>query len=782
MPSEHASQLEAAAASAFPDTGSVARAELVRFAHLLRRRWHFLMVIAALAGGAAWYTASTRERTYTASVLVQRTAFSPMGNEKESSGKTAEWDFGTQLELIRSSAVIGVVVDSLGGQLTLLSHARRRTQLIQAVSVDSAVKPAVYALAARGKQTVLLDPEAGRVLATAAQGEPLVYDGVRLRVRHDLLPQEPVQVFVTSRQRALEALRGSILVEPGKGPDLVRITIMDADPERAAAVVNAIAKSYSHFRARSARLEANRSRQFLAQQLTEVADSLRLMQQRLMEYQQQEQLLNPATQGQAAVTMLNQATASVQDLRFKQGLLSGLSAALRSERGSAPVLERLVVVGNDVLPGGTELYNRMRDLEIQRSRLTASRFGYTENGPDVEVIDSLLKSARSQMGTLVDQALFLVQQRLAEGERQIAGLTHEVRDLPRRSTELTRLQDGVTAVQHTFDLLLGKYYEAQIAENVELGDVEVIDPATVPVRPDPIHPSFDAAIAALAALLLATGGIGLERYFKDRVESREDAERASRLHVLGLIPRLPGAARRLAVGPRGSGEPFHMLATNLRLGTEAFPRLLVITSASPGEGKSTIAANLAIALARDRIRVLLVDADLRRPTLHKAFGRQRTPGLSDVLVQESSLDAALARHEMLGLDLLPAGSARSNPPALLGSEEFSRLLQQLRARYDVVVVDTTPVLAVTDASLVCAGADGIMFVVRADYTHRTAVRQAVEQLGRIRARIVGMALTDIPASTSYARVWYGYYNFPGYEGVPVTAGRGTAVGAPDRKT
>ncbi|MBX6365107.1 MAG: polysaccharide biosynthesis tyrosine autokinase [Gemmatimonadetes bacterium] len=754
----------------------------MKFAHLLRRRWHLLVALAALAGGAAWYTASSRPRTFTASVLVQRTAFSPMGQDKEAIGKSTEWDFGTQLELIRSSAVIGVVVDSLGGQLTLLSHARLRTRLIQAVSVDSAVKPAAYALAARGKQTVLLDPDARTVLAEAGPGEPLVYGGLRLWVRHAALPDEPVQLFVTSRQRALEALRNSILVEPGKGPELVRITITDADPERAAAVVNAIAKSYSRFRARSARLAANRSRQFLAQQLAVVADSLRLMQHRLMEYQQQEQLLNPAAQGQTAVTMLNQATALVQDLRFKQGLLSGLRAALRSERGNAPALERLVVLGNDVLPGGAELYNRMRELEIQRSRLTASRFGYTSNGPDVEVTDSLLKSVRSQMATLVDQALFLVQQRLAEGERQVAGLTNEVRDLPRRSTELTRLQDGVSAVQRTFDLLLGKYYEAQIAENVEQGDVEVIDPATVPVRPDPIHPALDAAIAALATLLLAIGAIGLERYFKDRVESREDAERASRLHVLGLIPRLPGAARPLAVGPRGSGEPFHMLATNLRLGTEAFPRLLVITSASPGEGKSTIAANLAVALARDRIRVLLVDADLRRPTLHKAFGRQRTPGLSDVLVREISLDAALARHEMLGLDLLPAGSARPNPPALLSSEEFSALLQQLRARYDVVVVDTTPVLAVTDASLVCAGADGIMFVVRADYTHRTAVRQAVEQLGRIRARIVGMALTDIPASTSYARAWYGYYNFPGYEGAPVAAGRGTAVSVSEQKT
>ncbi len=193
------------------------------------------------------------------------------------------------------------------------------------------------------------------------------------------------------------------------------------------------------------------------------------------------------------------------------------------------------------------------------------------------------------------------------------------------------------------------------------------------------------------------------------------------------------------------------------MGAEKPLQVIAVTSPGPDEGKSTTAANLAVALALSGSRTLLVDGDLRRPLQHRAFGLVQNPGLTDVLIRSVSPREAARPDVLESLDLLPSGSIPPNPSELLGSEGMQRLLGELRREYEYIVIDTPPTLPVTDAAVVATAADATILVVRSGMTEEVPMRRAIDQLRRVHARIAGIVLTGITQRNDYH---YSYYTYP----------------------
>jgi capsular exopolysaccharide synthesis family protein len=190
--------------------------------------------------------------------------------------------------------------------------------------------------------------------------------------------------------------------------------------------------------------------------------------------------------------------------------------------------------------------------------------------------------------------------------------------------------------------------------------------------------------------------------------------------------------------------------------------VIAVTSATPRDGKSTVAANLALTLAEQGSRTLLIDSDLRRPQVHTTFGFEQAPGLSDVLLGTVEIEeAAHPAPDLESLDIIPCGSGQQNPTELIGSEAFDRFMSEARAIYDYVVVDTPPLLAVTDGALVAALVDGTLVVVRANKTDQEALENAVNQLRRLRVPLLGVVLNGVPTGRSSG---YSYYpsHYPSY--------------------
>ena len=728
--------------------------ELREYASALMRRWWIVAAAALLAFAAAWWVESGKVPVYTTEVLLQQQREAPLVGGI-SGGQPGE--FSTQLEILRSRAVVAEVADSIGFRLALSGQQGERSRIIEDVWVEREAPPGSYTLTRRSPSRAVLSDAQGNQLASVAGEGWVEGPGFRFRLLDfDVLDPDPLRFSIRNQQAAVEQLRARVRVEPGRAPGMVRIAYTDQDPVMAAEVVNRMAAAYQGVRERGSREAASRRREVIADQLVALADSLNAAQAAVVEYQRASELLDPAAEGSQLVSAVLEMERELRTLRYQEGLLSSVVASLQADNGGGESLNRFLSLGSGLVPAGPALHQRLQDLQIERARLTASRFGRTEGDPEVEVIDNLIASTRAQMVTAAEQALEHLRAQIEGTEGRLAEVRGDMGTVPGRTAELDRLRQRADAVQDIVDTLVDRYYEAQIAEAVEMGDVAVIDPGLVPLSPDRSQTRLNLTIALIGGLLLGALGAMVLEYLDLRVRRGADAEAITGLPLIAMIPKLRSPSRDPISAAIGK-EAFRSLRTNLHFARNGEPRVLALTSATPREGKTTVAANLAGTFAERQgpEEVILIDADLRRPEIHRVFGMDRSPGLSDVLMGTVELDDAIqvsSAHPKL--HVLSSGSSVPNPSEVIDSDAFVDLIAHLRSRFGFVVIDTPPLLAVSDGGVVAKAADGALVVVRANRTDRTAVATAMEQLRQIDAPLLGVILN---AAGTTAEGHYSYY-------------------------
>jgi polysaccharide biosynthesis transport protein len=730
--------------------------EVREYLGILRRRWWLIVAAALLALGGAWWTESGKMPVYTAEVLMEQQRQTPIMGVAMGGGG----DFVSQIEVIRGRAVMADVVESLGLQIRPVTRVGERSRILTAVEVEASPARGGYTLTARGGEVVLTAGVDGSVVARGGEAEWLEGQGFRVRV-DDLtaLEGEPFEFVIQDRQVAVETAQRRVRIEPGRSPQLVRVSYTDPDPVLAAAVVNGVAGAYQTQRARMAREAASRRREVIAGQLVGLADSLDQAQAAVVAYQSQARLLDPGFEGSQMLSSVLDTEGELRTLRFQEGLLESVLAGLQGEDPSDESVSRILSLGADLVPAGPGLYNRLQDLELERSRLTASRFGRLDSDPEVEVLDSQIATTRQQIRVAVEQALDLLRVRLAAAEDRLGDMRGDIQSIPGQTAELERLRQRANAVQEVVDQLVDRYYEAQIAEAVEAGDITVVDPATVPLWPNPSRAGMNLMLGLVAGLIVGVGMTLLIEYLNPRVRRADEAEEVTGLPLIGVIPRI-GSPGRDPVGAAVGKEAFRSLRTNLRFAREKEPKLLAVTSHAPKQGKTTVAVNLATTLAEQgSTSVLLIDGDLRRPLIHRTFGLERGPGLCEVLNGTAVLGEAIRPSPVHPkLHVLTAGGPVPNPSAVTDSEAFSDLLDELKERFAFVVVDTPPVLAVTDGAVIAKKVDGTLVVVRADQADPVAVSHAMDQLRQIDASLLGVILNGVGESTSGGNYYHAYYD------------------------
>ena len=295
------------------------------------------------------------------------------------------------------------------------------------------------------------------------------------------------------------------------------------------------------------------------------------------------------------------------------------------------------------------------------------------------------------------------------------------------------------------------------------GSVSVVEVGELPGSPVKPRSTLNTALAALAGLAIAIGVALLFEYLDDTVKTAEDLETTG-LVALGGVARFPRPrteAESLMVGSQhrsSAAEAYKVLRTNVQFSTLDRPgQTLLVTSANPGEGKTTTVANLALAIAQTGKRVVAVDSDLRRPNLHKLFGLSNTGGLTSALLsKEASLDGYVQSTQFENLTVLTSGPLPPNPSELLSSHRLDAVLETLKRQADVVVFDSPPALAVADASILASKVDGTILVVDSGKTRVDALRRACETLGRSKTKVLGGILNKLsPKGRGY--YYYHYY-------------------------
>lgn len=263
-------------------------------------------------------------------------------------------------------------------------------------------------------------------------------------------------------------------------------------------------------------------------------------------------------------------------------------------------------------------------------------------------------------------------------------------------------------------------------------------------------------LAALVAALVALGIAFLIEYLDESIRTPEDVSHVLGLSTIGTIEQLGKEEEKLIVASQPqspAAEAFRVLAANIRLsGVDSHLRTILVTSPAPDEGKSMVAANLAAAMASAGLRVVVVDADLRLPRLHRLFGLSQGQGLTDALSQGST-NGHLTSTAVEGVKVLTSGTLPPDPVEAISSPHMKKLLTDLAKEADLVIIDSSPVLAVADATILAAGADGVLLVLRAGRTSSQPARHAVEALRHANAHLIGVVLNAVPVRSN------GYYRY-----------------------
>ena len=362
-----------------------------------------------------------------------------------------------------------------------------------------------------------------------------------------------------------------------------------------------------------------------------------------------------------------------------------------------------------------------------------------------------------------------LEDQLASLEQQIQTTSDDLAALGNGDSNQSRqaqLQTALAQYRQSYASVLQSYEQIKLAEAQSSSGIIQKDSAVPPDAPIKPKPVLNAVLAAVVGLLLATGAVFLIEFLDDTVRDPQEITRKWGVPVLGTIVSFNSSNGEELITvkqPRSPvSEAFRSLRTNLQFTSVDTPlRTILVTSPSPSDGKTMIVANLACVIAQSDRNVVVLDADLRHPRVHKIFQLTNRVGLTDQFIRiQDNFDGSLKSTEIANLHVITSGSLPPNPSELLGSGRMSEILHQLSSQFDSVIVDTPPVLAVTDALVLATRVDGVLLVVKPSKSKRAALKLAIEQLQHVKANLLGIIVNDVKASRSrYYYYHQGYYNY-----------------------
>jgi len=378
------------------------------------------------------------------------------------------------------------------------------------------------------------------------------------------------------------------------------------------------------------------------------------------------------------------------------------------------------------------------------------------------------------------QSKTTLEAQLADLEQQIA--TYQAEAAAASTTEeKDRLDTKVTQYREIYSNLLSSYESVRLSEAQAVSSVVQVEPAVpdyTPVKPKVMQ---NTLLAAVVGLLLAAGVIAAREALDDTIKNPEDITRKFKLPVLGVIDHhsVEEYTPITLTDPRSpTAEAYRTLRTNISYTSVDKPlRTLMVTSSEPGEGKTTTISNLGVVLAQNGQCVIVADCDLRHPRVHTFLGLPNRQGISNLFTKSSvSLNSHRQGTKVENLTVITTGSLPPNPAELLGSQKMQAILDNMRQSADIILIDTPPILAVTDAAVLAPTLDGVLIVVRPGKTRASALRLTLEQMHRVNANVLGIVLNDVATRGSYYGYQYRYYrNYAAYQGYYGEKHKGTSA-------
>ena len=578
-------------------------------------------------------------------------------------------------------------------------------------------------------------------------------------------PQEAAKGDETPDESALvSAFIGHVDVQPIRGSRLVNVAFESRDPNFAAQAVNALVDEYVDQNLQLKIQASQNMLQWLENEIDKQQQKMQESEQALTEYRSRQNALSLDDKQNIVTQRLTQLNEALIHARTAKAQKEALYSQVRSMSGASA--DAIPAISQN--PNILTLKAKIADLMQQRAQLLEK---YGDKWPAVQAVNANLQEARAQLDAETTRALHSIKNEYDTAvleERTLAAnldaAKADVNDMSRKSVGYNVMEREAHSNRQIWESLLSRQKELSVASNSRANNVRVVDHAEVP-KSAVTSGSRRSWLLALAVGLVAAIGVafGLD-YMNDTIKTPEDVTRRLKMPFLGLVPSVRGDKHPLLASshvPHDFGESFRSLRTSLLAkypGTST--KVITVTSAQPLEGKTTTAANIAMALAYGGSRVLLIDADMRRPGLHRPLRLTNDRGLSKVLIGQARVRDVIQRTVDPNLLAITAGPAPPNPSELLSSERMKTLLTNLsHGPFDWILIDTPPVLAVTDAVILAPAVSGVTFVIGAEMTRRRLAERAIETIMSTQPKAINVVLNKV----DFARNKYYYSRYYGHQ-------------------
>ncbi|MBT7125298.1 MAG: polysaccharide biosynthesis tyrosine autokinase [Gemmatimonadales bacterium] len=747
---------------------------------VVARRLGLVMIIFTVTAASSIWAISQQETFYSASMALQ------VNDPEDQQAGLVNSTLGgmnlfvdpivSEVQVLSSGPVLQAIVDSLGLRLVRDDYGVR-SDLARNIWVDSEAPDGLFEL--------WYDAEGLNAQLRNSDGELLVEAPVGTTLDAGFMRFVPQRLDEDTDQR-LWGLRiepaHSVAVEIGFSSEarsetnIVDIGLVHADQHLAPLILNMGGKVLRERGAESVRSVARQDRRFIQSQLDSADAQMKTSQEAIRVFKTTQAFSSLSLRQQQLVARSQRIYDDIELFRYQRQVLSGLVDMI-----AGGGIEQANLTGTLAeLPEGT---NNQVHIVIQRIQAEQEVFRelveqqrLSKGHPQVQSVQSSLVQMGTQLQSAATASLGVVTNQLAGLEAQEQDILDEQALLPALEGQLSALEAQRAMDASAYQMIQRQLYQTRIAEAAAAPYIEIIDPATA-AHPLGGSSRLNILLGGLLGIILGVGAAFFLEYLDRTVRTSSDVESLLGIPVLGVIPQLHRLSNATSDASQleGRGIPLIVAMDPLDPASEAYRNLrmnlmyvspdsdkrptktVLFSSPGPSEGKSTTAVNFAVMLAQQGHRVLLIDSDLRRPSLHRTLDLLREPGLTNLLIGDAEPRETVRPNVFPNLDFLPSGVFPPNPSELLNSKAMVRVIEEFEGRYDFVVIDSPPLLAVTDAAILSVHTDGAVIVLRSGETEQRAAQRSIDQLRRLGVRIFGAVLNEVTAANPDESYYLQYY-------------------------
>ncbi len=589
----------------------------------------------------------------------------------------------------------------------------------------------------------------------------------------------------------IKTITKSVTIDQKRGLDIVEVSAESKSPYEAALIVNCYAKAYKTIDLAYNREQLTALKNFLSQQRDEKLSELSNVEETLKNYQEQKGIIELNEQAKALIKQSSDMDAQMNttkiDLSVAEKTLNSLKDELKKRNPSItnyienfatePYIKRLQEqiadyktqrdrASSSTSPNAQRLVsdfdNKINDLKDKlNNQLSVYRAGILASSPDE--IKDLTKQVFEQ--EVKYQSLAASYKKMSE---IVGEYDKKMNQLPTNAVDLARLQRQKDGDEKLYNTIEEKYQEAIINEQSAPGNVLIIDEGLIAKEPSRPNRILIVIIGLVFGMGMGVGFAFIRNYLDNTVKTPEDISNKN-LNILAWIPQIEGLESGtkdfefiVAKKPDASAsEAYRALRTRIkfsRIDKESLKTIL-ITSPTSQEGKTTTSVNLAGSFAQANQRTILIDADLRKPRIHSVFNQKRFPGITDYFFGQATFDEIVRKSEVNNLDFITAGTIPPNPSEIVNSTQMESFLEKLKGIYDQIIIDSPPVIAVTDSEILSSIVDGTILVVSANNTEMELMEKAVELLNHERSSFIGVILNNFTYRSGYGSYYKYYYYY-----------------------